>query len=403
MTILAILFVVFCSSTIFNKTSKRVIGSTLNKLANSATNKTRHITMLIRQILIFTLVAFYSTSTLTLYADKVDRYIQKAKKHEAKGNYKSAAKYYGKVYENLRTPQAKARVLAQKANCQYLNDSIDDSLKSYMKLIDNYPAEIDYSKALDQLRIIAENFINGDNTFLHFKNATQGIDIYKYIILKSPFGNKASADRFRLAQLLENTQRDDEAIQIYRSYLNKFPTANENAIVRISLCNLLMKQAHSGLDGDNQIARELQRILNNFLTKNPKHQLANQANDILTECREHLAAKLLFLGKFYMSDSHKRLRATKRYLNDLIREYPETYSAEFANLYLKDLNQIHLGTTASGKYVKVNKPKVPNKFHPISKGIVLPPAQKLEDIQKENSVQKWLRPLENFDIKKGEK
>jgi outer membrane protein assembly factor BamD (BamD/ComL family) len=255
---------------------------------------------------------------------------------EAAGRYKQAAKAYGRLARMYTEKANIALLLSKQARCQLLAGKIHVSKENYEKLLVQYPLYVSYEQIVDQLRQLADCFENGKGTFLGLCDDHTAAAIYELIVREAPSIHVSLKDRIKLAELLLKINRPEDAANAYQEILKKDPTQAE---IRLELALLLEKFSRSG-DGDGRKLRAAIREANSFLIKAADdHPRRQEAEDLLQSARETQADRLLTQANFYLLKRHHRPDAAKRYLLDIVKEFPQTKAAEEAKIILlKEFN-----------------------------------------------------------------
>jgi len=352
--------------------------------------------------LLSTLIIIITTTLTTVAESKTDKYLRRAKKYENKQNYKKAANNYKRLSELYETKTAQAAAIGHAATCYYKAEKYQESFAEYLNLINNYSMKINFDDAINRIRNIAEKVARGEGEFLSIKNRALAIEIYRYILKNAGASNNAPQDTFRLINLLEEEKEPDVAIALCQDYLKNFPNANKKGLVRLKLCQLLLKKSEKS-HGDIQISYRINLHLNEFFANNPNHPNLELAKNLRMVNNEHCAEKILALGKFYLAKSHRRIPAAKRYFNEVITDYPKTSSAITARIQLQKLPQFTQDVVASKTMPKNSDTPSVSATIPSPTSTIIPPAKTQKQTQINDNPQKWLRPLDHLNIKNESK
>lgn len=256
--------------------------------------------------------------------------LQKATESEKQGEYKRAAKLFRKLGTKTQSPQLKAAYLLRQADCFFAARKVRKTLPLYRELIERYPLYIPYEHVVKQLRALAESFVDGDGTFLGLRDKTTAIETYELIIQGAPSIHVSLADRQRLAELLVNEHRPEEAIAVYQAILKQDTTL---AGVRADVALLLFDMSKRG-DGDGSKLRMAVRQAEMALQQDPTQPRSRDLLDLISRAKQIQAQRSLDQAVFYLKPVHKNIVSARRYLNDLIREYPDTPAAQEARRIL---------------------------------------------------------------------
>ena len=252
-------------------------------------------------------------------------YSVEAESQMAEGDYKDAAKNYLKTAE-LSTEPAKTAYLVKAADAYILADKASAALRLYQELLQKHALQLPYEHAVRQLRVLAENFVIGKGTFLGLCDVPTAIKVYELIIREAPAPHLSEPDRFRLAELLQDEHRDAEAVAVYQAIIKH---ASRNWDARAKLALLLGKLARSS-DGDGTKTRAALREANLVLAYKPDHPLANDLKQLVADSTELNAQRLLEQAQFYLIPTQRRPSAARRYLHDVITNFPNSQAATTA-------------------------------------------------------------------------
>ena len=248
-----------------------------------------------------------------------------------KEDYVEAAKIYRRMARYEKNRARSAAYLLRGANCLMQAKKGHRALEEYTNLLENYSLYVPYEHVVEQLRQLAEWFIVGDGTFLGIRDKATGIQIYELIIREAPAVQVTLKDRLRLAELLEESGRGEEATVVYQALLRQEPN---NWEVRTKLAFLFLKLSKSG-DGDGAKLRAAVREANLVLQSDPNNPRAKELKKLCRDAEVEEAERLLKNGEFYLLPAHRRPSAARRYMYDLINKYPDSSAAKKARNLLK--------------------------------------------------------------------
>ncbi|MGI5924037.1 MAG: tetratricopeptide repeat protein [Lentisphaeria bacterium] len=262
--------------------------------------------------------------------------LQDATESEKQGEYKRAAKLFRKLGDKTQSPQLKAAYQLRQADCFFAARKVRKALSLYKDLIERYPLYIPYEHVVTQLRSLAESFVDGDGTFLGLRDKTTAIETYELIIQGAPSIHVSLADRERLAELLVNERRPEEAIAVYQAILKQDAKL---ARIRADMALLLFDMSKRG-DGDGSKMRLAVRQAEMALQQEPSQPRSRELLDLITQAKQIQAQRDLDKALFYLKPAHKSIVSARRYLNDLIREYPDTPAAQEARRILESTPEL---------------------------------------------------------------
>lgn len=270
----------------------------------------------------------------------------------AEQDFKTAAKTYIKLRDIEISRSKKASWLLKAADAYLDADKPNTALELYKDLLANYPLYVPYDHVVVQLRLLAENEVAGKGTFLGLSDVPVAIKVYELIIRETPAVHLSKQDRFRLAELLRQEDRREEAVAVYQAIIkNNARDWDARAELAIVLADLARQS-----DGDGSKTRAATREAKLVLAYQPEHPKAKQLKLLLGDSQELNAERLYEQAAFYLQPTHKRPRAARRYLHDVINAFPDTSAADKARQLLRDnpdLRQLEdQETSATGQTVQ---------------------------------------------------
>lgn len=135
----------------------------------------------------------------------------------------------------------------------------------------------------------------------------------------------------KLAELMLKIDKPEEAANVYQAILKNDPAQND---IRLKFALLLEEFSRKG-DGDGRKLRAAVREANTFLARAAAdHPGRAQAEKLLQKAQETQAERLLIQAKFYLLRRHRRPDAARRYLLDIVKDFPHTRAAEEAKTIL---------------------------------------------------------------------
>lgn len=279
--------------------------------------------------LLFTVAALAQSDFSQFVANRTIQV--EAEQLEIDGKYIKAAKRYMKLSRQTKDQKTQAGWMLRAADCLYTANKSHRALEIYKKLLATVPFFVPYEHVVGKLRDIAERFIDGHGTFLGLRDPQTAIGIYELIIREVPSIHVSLQDRMRLAELQRKQGRAEEAANTYQTILKLNPNLDD---VRLDLAMLLAKLSKSG-DGDGAKLRAALRHATAVKENQPNHPRIEEIEQLLLEAKEQEAQQMLDLSKFYLRPSHLRASAARRYLIDLIKDFPETKAAKEAEKLLQ--------------------------------------------------------------------
>ncbi len=290
-------------------------------------------------------------------------------------DYVKASKIYKKMAQAEKKNRARsAAYLLKSADCLMQAKKGHRALEEYTLLLEDYQLFVPYEHVVAQLRKLAEWFVVGDGTFLGIRDKETGIKIYELVIREAPSVHVTLADRLRLAELLVEVGRPEEAVLVYQGVLRQ---DSRNLDVRAELALLLLKLSLKG-DGDGSKLRAAEREAKIVIESDPNHKRSKELSKLLRDAGEEEARRLLVQGEFYLKPAHLRPKSARRYMHDVIKKYPDTKASRKAQKLLK--NNRHLAELEREEAMK-------SPFADVSEEPLPPPPSKkdLEEKRKDEA------------------
>ncbi len=276
-----------------------------------------------------------------------------AQLNESLGKYKKAAKQYLDLSKRTEDPKTKAAFILSAADCFLLMPKNHRALEEYKVLVKEYPLYIPYGHVVEQLRQVAQNFVDGNGTFWGIRDRDAAVEVYRMILHEIPSVHVALQDRLRLSELLVELDRGEEAVNEYQTILKQDPSMVD---IRIDLA-LLLSALSKKHDGDGSRRRAAVRHARLAMEQAPDHERKAELDAVLVDAQEADAASMLEQAKFYMVRSHRRLHAARRYLYDLQLKYPKTKAAAEAAQLLEDYKGLFESVTDEPEAAETSSPE----------------------------------------------
>jgi len=264
---------------------------------------------------------------------------ERATELEAAGKHKAAAKTHARSRVFAPDDRARAKALLSEADGYYAAGVYRRSKDAYLDLLRSYPLYTPQSHVLQRLREMAELYADGTIGAFKLKDVPMAIEIYETIVQEAPTAAGTINDHLRLAELQIASGRHAEGLVTYEELFRRHAGRSELGDARLAFAQALTDRAEIGGDGDGQLARQARRQLAAFVQEQPNHPRRAEAEATIASLDEQQATSLYNLAVFYTNPVHRRLPATRRYLHDVVRNYPSTAAADQARQLLADLFQ----------------------------------------------------------------
>ncbi len=258
----------------------------------------------------------------------------------ARGQFAAAARTYGRM-ANLATRRVNAAwATMHKGEAQIAAGRLWQAAGSYKSAIQRWPGEINFRQAINRLREIAEALATQPSSILGVipvSRTDQAIELYKFIVEHAPSGPNAAADAMRLAELQLQERQTEAAMASFKQVYERHPRSDEAPRAAIKYIDLLLERARRA-HGHPQMLAEAREEARGFLRRHPRHELAGEAENMLRESEELLAAYYLELAAFHMHPVRSQVDSARRYLNIVIERFGNTAAAPKANEMLRQLD-----------------------------------------------------------------
>lgn len=158
-------------------------------------------------------------------------------------------------------------------------------------------------------------------------------DILREIQLRYTFSPFATLAKIRTADAYFRKGEYQQAIIEYENFIKNHPGHNEleYAIYQLALSNYELKGSK---DRDPTFARQAEKWFTHFVDKYPESELVPDARERIVVCRNILAQREIFIGKFYLR--RKNYKAAEARFNLVLENYSDTkYTDEAYKLISK--------------------------------------------------------------------
>ncbi len=322
----------------------------------------------------------------TAYKEGLEKYTAK--------EYYPAAKKFLDAELLADSPSLKADALKETVNSYRQAKMYYKEFGCVERLLNYYPSFIDFSKMVEREYEIGDEYFRGyrDPEFWALRwvpwltGPDRAVEIYEKALKHAPFAGNAPRAKLRIAVLLIETGKVDKAMEYLREIIRQHPDTPECKYAYLELGNALFQLSQKG-DGDGKYNREALEVFNAFLTKYPKAPEGDFVKKCLLKSKDINAQRLLGMAKFYQRIG--RSEPAERYLNDVLKQYPDSMAADKSEQML----------------TKIDKTYVPEGFRPevesrnqSFKQIPIPPEASPVMVVPENSDGKWLLPIKDLGI-----
>ncbi len=341
----------------------------------------------------FLLACAIAVLAQTLCADneQANGRIKSGLENMKKGNYSAAASDFLDAELYADDTLLKAKSVRFAAKCYRKAKLRHKEFKCLEKLLNRYPTHVDYAEAVDREFEIGDEFYAGsrDPAFdwiPWWDDQDRTIDVYKRALIHGPFAKRASMARLRLGRLYIDDQKINLALKTLRQTVSMYPDTKAQEYAYFELAYVLVQLSQHG-DGDGKYGKEAREILHIIKEKYPKTKGIEWVKQALLESDDITANRLYGIAKFY--NRIGRNDPAARYLNNVIREYPDAEATEDSEQLLANIDASFKPPLEHPekklKYQLYNRSKMPEEAEPI---MIVP----------ENSDGKWLLPIRDLEL-----
>ena len=311
------------------------------------------------------------------------------------GEYYDAATKFDESFFAAKSAPVRANSLLAQIGAYRMCGLYYREFQAIEKLLDRFPEYADCNALISREFQIAEMFRTGTREpafwalrWIPWLNGPdRSIDMYHKVLARAPFAAAAPAARLRLAYLLDDDGKTDDAIEQLRLLIRDYPSSPQYKFALLGLGELLYKRSQSG-DGDGRIAAEAATLLARFKKEFPNAPETAMAERIRLQAMDARAKQLLGTARFYARND--RSAAAAKYLGTILREYPDSQSAPEAERMLVELDEAY----TPDPFRPEEEPR-----HAILPARRLPPQPMPLLVAPDNSNGKYLLPV--YDLRVG--
>ncbi len=262
------------------------------------------------------------------------------------GDHRGAAQLYCDADLLADDPQLKANAL-KGAISEYEKAGLPQrEFEAIEQLLTRYPAQADYVAMTDRQLAIANAYYHGkrEPAFWQLRwipwltGPDKTVEFYETALKRAPFAQGAPAARLRLAFRMDEENKPEKAMEQLRILIRDYPDAPERKPAYLALGELLFNLSQRG-DGDGRYAQEAIAVFREFKRLYPKADENEFVDKTLLKLKDIQAERLLGIAKFYNRTG--KSGAAVRYLNTVLKEYPDSLSAEESEALLVQLDQTY--------------------------------------------------------------
>lgn len=163
----------------------------------------------------------------------------------------------------------------------------------------------------------------------YYDDAISGFDKLRNTF---PFSKYAVEAELAIADALFKKKEFGEASDAYRTFAKLHPKHEKVDYATWQVGHSLFLEAPKSVDRDQSSTEKALEELRSFVTKFPESKYADDASKKIGQGRDRLAAKELYVGRYYVH--HREWRASLGRLRTVLSRYPDSDSAEEASFLL---------------------------------------------------------------------
>ncbi len=163
--------------------------------------------------------------------------------------------------------------------------------------------------------------------------------ILKEIQLRDPYSKYAILAELSTADAYFKKEEYEQAAIEYEEFLKRHPGSDEASYATYRLAVSHFKQVKTP-DRDPTSTREALKWFEFFVEKYPESPLVGKANEKISQCRERLAMREIYIGNYYAK--RKNFKAAANRYNVVVSQYSDTNEFKKA-LYLLGNSYFRLG------------------------------------------------------------
>lgn len=337
----------------------------------------------------FSLLVLFFSKTFATDAESEKAYHEGISEF-SKGSYKDAAKKFAAAELFADDYKLKSNALKKKVEAYRKADMKFHEFEALKRLTEDFPDQIDFKSAIDREYEIGNSFYEGyrETPFgwlPWLKDEDKSLEVYEAIMKQSPFAKFVPEMMLKMGTRYVTTRKVDKAIEIYKKMILQYKSSELTKFAYLDLANIYLQQAKSG-DGDGSKARDARTMFKEFIEKYPDAKEIPWAKNAIKKTYEIEAARLLGIAKYY--NSIENSNAAKKYIREILVNYPETKSVNKAYALLDEIEMPLYPKTLEpekeeiSKYTNATFPQEEDRL------LVIP----------QNSGRKWISPITDMGI-----
>ncbi len=262
-------------------------------------------------------------------------------------DYKKAGDTFAEAEIEADNPVIKANSIRAQIGAWRMCGLLYKEYEAIESLIKRFPEYADFVEQVNREYEIADSFYLGqrDPAFWSLRwipwltDSDKSIEVYEKALQRAPFADSAPNARLRLAYLLDKEGKVKDSLEQLRIIIRDFPDSKSCRYVYLALANGLFEYSMRG-DGDGSYNREACELFKKFLEIYPDAPETPWVKRQLARTRDIQAGRLYELAQFYEHSGNNEV--SERYLAQVLKEYPDTTSADKSEKKLAELDKTYV-------------------------------------------------------------
>jgi len=335
-------------------------------------------------VILTILCCFFQYNIFATDAEAFESY-NDAEKEYNDGDYRDAAKGFGAAELFADNYDLKVKALKAKAISYKKADMKYQEFLALKRLTEEYPDQVFFRNAIRREYELGNDFYEGYREqpwswVPWLVDEDKCIEIYEAIYRQSPFADFIPEMMLKMGTRYIVTKKSDKALETYKKMIIQYKTSPLTRLAYLDSACVYLQLASSG-DGDGSKLREARVNLKEYVDKYPNSPEINWAKNMLKMTYELESKRLYALAHYYYKKGNDS--ASKRYIQEILVNYPETETAAKADNLL---NYIEMPLYPKER---APLPEDPTKYTVSS----MTPTDERIMVIPENSGNKWLNPL----------
>lgn len=269
-------------------------------------------------------------------------------------DYKAAGDKFADAEIEADSPVIKANSLRAQIGAWRMCGLLYQEFEAIESLIERFPEYADLVELVNREYEIADAYAKGKRppAFWALRwipwlvGDDKSIEVFEKALMRAPFAKSAPGARLRLAYLLDQKGQVKESLEQLRVIIRDFPDTEAYRYAFLALANGLYELSLRG-DGDGVYNRESYELFKTFLEKYPNAPESSWIKVRMNRARDLQAKRLYDLAEYYKNNG--RQEASSRYLAQILKDYPDTTSADASERLLVNLDNTFIPGTEREK------------------------------------------------------